>query len=260
MTSTAGLRWRVEGVGPDLVLVHGWALALDYWDTVVPLLAPRFRVLRFDRRGFGGSVGTPSLDADGVDLFQLMDAVGMERAAILGMSQGARVAVAAALAHPARVAALVLDGPPMLGSADSSVASAEQEVPMQQLLSLWRNEGVAALQRAVNALSLMKLANPTPDAGAALERCFTAYRGADLTLSSPTRLQPVEELNLPVLIINGEQESPQRLQAGQRLVQQIAGSRLGVIPAAGHLAALDSPMRYAAMLSEFLARGTSTAP
>jgi pimeloyl-ACP methyl ester carboxylesterase len=251
VTSTAGLRWRLDGAGPDLVLVHGWALALDYWDTVVPLLTPRFRVLRFDRRGFGGSTGAPSLDGDCADVFRLMDEVGMPRAGLLGMSQGARIAVAAALAHPERVSALVLDGPPSLGRADSANA-AEQDVPLQQLLSLLNHEGEVALQRAVGSLPLMTLVNATPVAAAALDKCIAAYHGADLMQVAPPRLQPVDALHLPVLIINGERESAARLQVGQRLEEAIAGCRRNVIPAAGHLAALDSPARYAAALGDFL--------
>jgi pimeloyl-ACP methyl ester carboxylesterase len=254
VTSTAGLRWRVDGAGRDLVLVHGWALAMDYWDALVPLL-PQFRVLRFDRRGFGGSGGTPSLESDATDLFHLMDRAGMQQAAVLGMSQGARIAVAAALAHPARVSALVLDGPPLLGSVDAADATTgEQEVPLQKLLALWRSEGDVALRRAVAALPLMTLVNATQPASAALEHCIAAYRGADLLDAlRPPRVQHLADLQLPVLVINGEQESAQRLQAGQRLALQIAGCRREVIPAAGHLAALDSPAGYAAVLSGFLA-------
>jgi pimeloyl-ACP methyl ester carboxylesterase len=55
-----------------------------------------------------------------------------------------------------------------------------------------------------------------------------------------------------VLIINGERESAARLQVGLRLEEEIAGCRRNVIPAAGHLAALDSPARYAAALGDFL--------
>mgnify|MGYP005827838245 CR=1 FL=1 len=52
----AALRWRLEGAqaaGTPLVLIHGWALSLEYWDGVVPRLTPAHPVLRYDRRGFG---------------------------------------------------------------------------------------------------------------------------------------------------------------------------------------------------------------
>src|SRR5262245_57088497 len=48
----ARLRWRLEGAGPALVLLHGWALDLAYWEPVIAPLARDFTVLRFDRRGF----------------------------------------------------------------------------------------------------------------------------------------------------------------------------------------------------------------
>src|SRR5690606_22659175 len=64
----ARLRWRIEGSGPTLVLLHGWALDLDYWEPAVPLLARHFALLRFDRRGFGLSEGRPDPSRDVADL------------------------------------------------------------------------------------------------------------------------------------------------------------------------------------------------
>ena len=254
MTETAGLHWRVEGAGRGLVLIHGWALALDYWDTVVPLLKPHFRVLRFDRRGFGSSGGEPSLAADCADLFNLMDAAGMAQATVVGMSQGARVAVAAAIANPARISALILDGPPCLEGVKSKASeAAEQELPLQALQSLLRSEGEKALQAAVLGLPLLRLMHADPAAVAALHRCVSSYRGLDLSAVARRQVaQPVGDLQQPLLIINGERETGSRLQAGARLQQQVAGATRSVIAGAGHLAALDAPERYCHAIIDFL--------
>lgn len=257
MTPGKGLHWRVDGAGSNLVLIHGWALALDYWDTVVPLLAPHFRVLRFDRRGFGASGGTPSLDADRDDLLTLMDRADMPQAAVVGMSQGARVAVAAALAYPQRVRALILDGPPWLGDAGpSSSEAAEQELPLRQLRALLRQAGEPALQQAVLDLPLMRLVNTTAAASTALAHCVVTYRGKDF--ASAVRLQnplPVRELAQPVLIVNGARDTAHRLDAAVRLQQQITACRRCTLADAGHLAALDAPQRYCHAIIEFLQQG-----
>jgi 3-oxoadipate enol-lactonase len=255
VTSTAGLRWRVDGVGRNLVLIHGWALSLDYWDTMVPLLAQHCRVLRFDRRGFGHSPGQPSLAADAIDIFELMDAADMTQATLLGMSQGARVAVAAALAQPARVKAVILDGPPWLGAAGAASSEAkEEELPLRRLRTLLQTQGEAALQTAMLQLPLLRLARGNPAATALLQRCVGTYRGLDLAATA--HAQPalaVAELTMPLLIINGERESAQRLQAGTRLQQQVPASRRCVIEGAGHLASLDAPEHYRRAILDFLA-------
>src|SRR5262245_47786394 len=87
----ARLRWRLQGSGPALALLHGWALDLDYWNPAVERLAAHFTVLRFDRRGFGLSGGQPDIHRNVADLAAVLDAAGVARAALLGMSQGARL-------------------------------------------------------------------------------------------------------------------------------------------------------------------------
>ena len=61
-----------EGKGPAIVLVHGWALDLTMWDLVASALRSRYRVIRYDRRGFGGSTGQPDLQRDADDLMTLL--------------------------------------------------------------------------------------------------------------------------------------------------------------------------------------------
>jgi 3-oxoadipate enol-lactonase len=108
----ARLRFRDEGAGPALLFLHGWALDLDMWEQQAAELSASYRILRFDRRGFGLSSGAPSLERDVGDVAELLDRWQIERVALIGMSQGARVALRAALADPARIACIVLDGPP----------------------------------------------------------------------------------------------------------------------------------------------------
>src|SRR5690349_12354458 len=108
----ARLRWRLCGKGPAVVLLHGWALDLECWDPVAALLSAQFAVLRFDRCGFGMSPGQPDIHRNVPDLTALLDAAAIERAVLVGMSQGARLAIHFALQLPARVRGMVLDGAP----------------------------------------------------------------------------------------------------------------------------------------------------
>jgi non-heme chloroperoxidase len=66
----ARLRYRDDGEGPPVVFIHGWTLDLDAWEPQAAL-APSMRVIRYDRRGFGLSGGTPGRAADADDLARL---------------------------------------------------------------------------------------------------------------------------------------------------------------------------------------------
>ena len=113
------LAYAVHGSGPPLVRVATWLshLELDWespvWRHWLERLGERHTLLRYDERGCGLSdtnIGDPSVDVWAGDLETVVDAVGLERFALLGVSQGAAIAVAYAARHPDRVSGLVLYG------------------------------------------------------------------------------------------------------------------------------------------------------
>jgi pimeloyl-ACP methyl ester carboxylesterase/DNA-binding CsgD family transcriptional regulator len=113
------LAYAVHGSGPSLVRVATWLshLELDWespvWRHWLQQLGERHTLLRYDERGCGLSdtnIGDPSVDVWVGDLEAVVDAVGLDRFAMLGVSQGAAIAVAYAARHPDRVSDLVLYG------------------------------------------------------------------------------------------------------------------------------------------------------
>jgi 3-oxoadipate enol-lactonase len=241
------LRWRLEGSGgaPLLVLIHGWALDLDYWDAVVPLLRSRFHVLRYDRRGFGASTGPPDPASEWKDVVPLIDAAGAPSATLIGMSQGARVAIRATLAAPTRVDSLVLDGAPLL--------EGESELQIGRYLAILREDGESALRAAIRFHPLMQLQCERAPGSEILARATGRYRGADLSLPAVTLAPPrVEDIRQPTLVINGNADLPQRRTAGSVLCGRIAGAQRVEISGAGHLAALDAPAEYAEAVLRFI--------
>jgi 3-oxoadipate enol-lactonase len=241
----AELHWQCTGSGPCVVLVHGWALSSEYWDLLTPLLTPQFQVLRFDRRGFGRSRGTPSLATDRDDVLRLLDTVGVNKATLIGMSQGARVVMSVAATAPQRVAALLLDGPPEW--------DAEPELPIAHYRKLLQTIGKQAMQQAISAHPLLKLHSPSAQAEQILARTIQSYSGRDLLAFAPesASLQPVG-IRAPTLILNGEFDTDERHAAGTQLQQDIVGAQRRVLANAGHLAALEQPLAYSEVIKEFL--------
>lgn len=258
----ARLRYRDEGCGPALVLIHGWALDLEVWEPQVTALAGCFRILRWDRRGFGHSTGRPSLEADVRDLHALLDRAGIERAAILGMSQGARVALRFATTAPDRTRCLVLDGAP----ADARLAEGEwtEEIPFEHYRDLLRSGGIEALRGALARHPLMRLRTRDPHMRRLLGAVLRRYGAADLGTSGSrsARLGPqqLRSLPMPTLIVNGEHDTPQRLRFGAALHAMLPAAEREIIAHAGHLAGLDNPEQYNTTLVRFLGRHLADRP
>jgi pimeloyl-ACP methyl ester carboxylesterase len=239
----ARLRVRTAGTGPAVLLVHGWALDLDMWTPQFATLANRYRLIAFDRRGFGLSTGAPGIEHDLADIEQLLAKLALEQIAIVGMSQGARVALRWALRSPHRTTCLVLDGPPPDG-----------EITLAAYRELVRGGGIEAFRRQWLDHPLMRLHTHDARARTLLREMVNRYPGHDLLADSTEHLAAVgnlEQLDLPVLIINGEHDSRARIAVGTELARELRDVRHAVIPAAGHLSNLDNPGAYNAVLGEF---------
>jgi pimeloyl-ACP methyl ester carboxylesterase len=254
------LCYRDEGVGPVLVLLHGWTLDLTMWDLQVASLRDAFRLVRFDRRGHGGSGGVPAPASDALDLAALCRHLGLERVALLGMSQGARGALGFAAAEPHRVSCLMLDGVP-----DFELSpGAEDDVPLGDYRARLRSGGTAAFQLAWAAHPLMQLRTSDPQRRALLEAMIYRYPARDL-LQDRLNAAPeapriaFDAVRAPALLISGACDLPGRLEAAARLCRQLPRAEHAVIPAAGHLPNLDNPEQYEALCRAFLARHATLA-
>lgn len=251
------LRYRDEGAGEAVVFLHGWTLDLEAWDPQAAAIAPRFRVLRLDRRGFGHSQGDPSLAADRQDLLALLDGLGIGRATIVGASQGARVALAFAIAWPGRTRALVLDGPP---DETGEAPGDGEDLSFDEFRSLARVQGLDAFRAAWRRHPLMQLHGADPRAQAALDRMLARYPGRDLLGAAPPRVAVagtalLARLAVPALVVNGERDTPVRLRSGERLASTLPDARRIVLPKAGHLPNLDDRDGYNDALLDFFRLG-----
>jgi pimeloyl-ACP methyl ester carboxylesterase len=247
--------YRDDGSGPALVLVHGWLLDSTIWTAQVTAWSSRLRVLRPDRRGFGESTGAPDLAADARDVVRILDSLGIERTTVLGMSQGARIALHLADTAPDRIACLVLDGTPALAGLPGDWPS---ETPVEHYRNLLLAQGIGALRDELATHPLMQLRGRDPVARAMLDAMLERYHGADLFAapSSSIDVDPgrLARLDPPVLLLNGALDTPVRLRVAEVLARLLPTAERQVLPMAGHLACLDARETYGAVVLEFLTR------
>jgi 3-oxoadipate enol-lactonase len=251
----ARLAYEVTGDGPAVVLVHGFGLDMRMWDPQARHLAARFRVVRYDCRGFGASgpfdpaVGYTHAD----DLVSLLDHLGIGRAVLAGLSFGGRVVMQAALAAPERVRGLVLldavlDGVPW----DPGSAVALDETVRQA-----RARGVLAGRAAWLAHPLFAAARERPEVASQLAAMVAGYPGQHWIGHDPherTRrpIDALEQLAMPVLVMAGEQDVPGFREMSAVLARRIPSARYHVVADAGHMINLEQPAAVNRMLDRFL--------
>lgn len=223
----ARIAWQQMGEGEDLILVHGLGTHRGFWLSHALMLSQQFRITLFDLRGHGYSERTDrgySPEALGHDLLGLMDALDIERAAVVGHSYGGAAALEAAVTQPQRFSALgVLDArcvrfqPQMWLQEMPELSPFEREIAMARDLDWEREPQVGlrfleiAARRQVQGVSARCRDAVTPF-GEGRGACRTAQRWLDLIdetaaweeLNQPgaTRAQ-IAALHLPTLLLYG---------------------------------------------------------
>ena len=242
----AELRWESTGEGPVVLLIHGFASTLERnWrgtGWMDALARAGFRAVAYDQRGHGRSTklydpAKYALDRLARDAVEVLDALGIERGVLMGYSMGARVALEAALLHPARVAALVLSG---IGSA-------------------FRDFGGPAGDREAVARALEADDPSGASAGALGYRRFAEQNGGDLKAlaafwrrtNRPVSPDELGAIRVPTLVVAGDQDEV----AGdpRPLAAAIPGAEVAVLPGKDHTKATGAREHRASVLA-FLQR------
>jgi len=256
-TADVRLNLQVTGRGAALLFVHGWALDQDMWQPQLRGLAHCCRMVAFDRRGFGLSSGEPDIRKDVDDVLAILEALAIARTAIVGMSQGARVALRFAQRFPERVSCLILDGPPWPHATQET-----DELPMQHYRELVAQQGLEAFREQWLQHPFTRLHNGNASTITRLREIVARYPGHDLKhpeAQSITHELDVTGVDIPVLVINGEHDSVVRLAAGAELTRSLPNARHSIVAAAGHLPNLDNPAVYNSLLCDFVRGHGSTA-
>jgi 3-oxoadipate enol-lactonase len=239
--------------GPALVLVNSLGTDFRLWDAFLPHLAPGWRVLRWDLAGHGLSDpmdGRCTIARHADDLARLMDAHGIGRAAVFGVSVGGQIGQQIAATRPGRVRGLVAaDTAARIGDAatwaariaavrETGLAGMAETVLERWFPAAWRDENPAEL-----ALWRMMLTRQSPEGYIAT---CEALRDADLTEQSRTIIAPT-------LVIAGLEDGSTPPDLVRGLAALVPGARLAEIPGAGHLPMADAPAAVAAVVNPFLA-------
>jgi pimeloyl-ACP methyl ester carboxylesterase len=251
------IAYDLRGNGPALLLLHAFPLGMGMWDAQVEALAGRFRVVRFDARGFGGSPpgeGPLTMERIADDAAALLDHLGLSRAVVCGLSMGGYAALAMVRRHADRLRALVLCD--TRRGADAEEARAQRAALAEKVL----REGSGAAAEATLPKLLGRTTHQTrPQVVAAVRRLIEgnpprgiadALYGLAARADSGTTLR---EVQVPTLVLCGEEDVLTPVAEAEALRDGIAGSRLQALAGAGHLSNMEVPSAFNAALEPFLA-------
>lgn len=247
------LRVRVDGEdgGPPLALLNSLGTDLDLWHRQIAALAGRYRVVRHDSRGHGGSQVPPSpytIDRLGQDVVGILDALDVGRAHICGESLGGLVAQWLAIHHPDRVRRVVL--------ANTAGRIGEPELWDERAAQV-RAGGMAAVADAVVARffsqSFRDAQPEVANEAAATLRATPAegYIGSCLALRDADLRDEITAITAPTLVIAGRHDVATPPADSRRLTDAIPDARLVELDAA-HLSNVEQPQRFTTELLAFL--------
>ncbi len=243
------------GTGLPVLFVHAFPLNRTMWAPQVSALVERCRCVAADLRGFGESSVAPpySMAQYADDLAHLLDQLRIEKVVLVGCSMGGYVSFAFWRRHRGRVRALVL--------ADTK-ATADTEDALgrrRQLIEVARAQGSTAVANLqISSLIGKSAREKQPDTYDAVHRMM-AQSSADGIVGAleammlrPDSVATLATINVPTLIVVGEEDVPTPPKDARLMHQKIAGSRVEVIAQAGHLTNLERPAAFNHLLTEFI--------
>lgn len=256
------------GDGPPLVKSANWMSHLEYdwksplWRHLARDLSREFHLVRYDQRGNGLSdrdVEHLGLETFVGDLEAVVDSAGLERFALLGISQGARVSIAYAVAHPERVSHLVILGGSARGWRHRSPAELERRAALQVLIRQGWGQDNPAFRQIFSTLFM-------PDASPEQMAWFNELQRVSCAPDTAARISEASgaidvapllaKVLVPTLVLHATHDAVVSFDEGRALAAGIPNARFVALEGRNHLLLDDEPAwaRFLAALRDFLGR------
>ena len=256
----ARLYYETAGQGIPFVMIHAGVADNRQWNNEFAFFAKHYQVIRYDMRGYGKSEPVDGEFNHLDDLAAILNALGIqEPALIMGCSMGGGLAMDFALTHPDRVRALILVGsgpsgleldvptPSKFADAEKAFEAGELDLVGEIETQIWF-DGMGRAPGQVNQ-AMRKLVYE-------MNRQALAHEVKQLGKRIPNTQTPafnrLNDLEVPVLIVVGEHDTPYILAAADYMVERIPSAQKVIIEDAAHLPNMDHPNEFQAHVTNFL--------
>lgn len=246
------------GDGPAVVLLHAFPYDRAMWAPQVRGLSDEYRVITPDLPGFGGTPAPPggwTVDAAADAVADTLDSLGLADPVVLaGLSMGGYVALAFARRHPRRLRGLIL------ADTRAEPDSKDARAGRAKTAELAKENGAAAVFEDALPKQLCEVTRTGRPGVVAEARAIAGRQSVEGVVAALVALRDrpdarpgLRDIRLPTLVLVGEHDAITPLAAAEELVRGIAGARLEVLPAAGHLSNLETPDVFTGAVRAFLA-------
>ncbi len=254
----ASLYYECAGQGHALLLIHAGIADSRMWDEQFSVFARRYRVIRYDVRGFGQTRLRPGTFANHEDVAALLNALDVPKAHVIGVSYGSAIALDFTLVHPDMLASLVMVSPGAGGvepserirrfNHDENALLEQGDVAGATELNmrLWvdgihrRPEQVNPLvRRRVYDMQYHAFTIPMPE-------------GIEEEELQPPAITRLAEVRAPMLIIVGDLDLPEKLELAAQLASDIPNARQHIIAGAAHIVSMEQPDEFNRVVLDFL--------
>ncbi|WP_127090741.1 3-oxoadipate enol-lactonase [Aquabacter cavernae] len=251
----SGERFRVAIEGPEaappLVLAHSLGTRLELWDPIVPRLARRFRVIRYDARGHGQSTAPDavySMGDLGRDLLNILDALNLPSAHLCGLSLGGMVGQWMALNAPHRLKRVVIAnstahaGPPRLWEGRiRHIRKVGLDAVADAVIESWFTPEFRAADPAAVA-RVRGMITDTPASG---------YMGTSCAMRDMDFREDLKRVKVPAMVIIGARDRSTPPAWGDLVAAHLPGARREELDCA-HMSVVEMPDAFAGLVEDFL--------
>ena len=259
----ARLYYEVAGQGDPVILIHGGFLDRRMWDGQFETFARSHRVIRYDVRAHGLSRTDSVPFSDHEDLHDLMAALEIPRATLVGLSMGGQISIDFALAYPEMARALVLVGPGMSGfpfdspSIEKYVAdlTAAFQSGFSDAIEMFTRYWCDGPEREPSEVDPAVRSKVLAMLEGSEERW--RYWGVSQQLEPPAYGR-LNEINVPVLAIVGGIDMPDVIDVVDLIAEKVPGARKVVIPGVAHMVNMEKPQEFEDLVLDFLNARTSS--
>ena len=255
------LWYEISGDGDTLVLVHAGFVDSRMWDDQWDAFTQRYRVIRFDQRGFGKSDPAQGPVSRRADLLRLLDELEVERAILLGCSMGGEVAMDIALEHPERVSALIVasgtpsgfemqgEPPRYVMEMIEAAQSGDLERTSDLQIRIWV-DGPFREPEQVDSSVRQRAAemNRIP----VQHSTFFIADGQPVNPLDPPASTRLKEIRMPTLVIAGALDDPEILRAADVMASEVKGAQKAIISDSAHLQNMENPQMFNEAVLRFL--------
>ena len=260
-SGTAKLYFECVGEGRTVIFLHAGVSDSRMWEPQFAKFAEKYRVVRYDHRGFGKSTSPKEPYTLRDDLLSVMRHLGIAKATLVGCSMGGATALDCALDHPEMVTELVLVGSGASGLNDPKELSAEAINHWTTLISLVQ-KGEIDQAREIDAKYWIAGPRRSPAAldSAYRERAYQLHREnfkverftEQETPLTPPAIGRLREVAAPTLVVIGDEDAEDLIKLANRFAAEIPRVSLVAIKNAAHLPSLEHPVEFNAILERFL--------